>query len=95
MILNITLSGNFVVIDAVEEKGQRFEEDKRGHDPVNPEHLLRSSLLEDEDPETSREEEEYCQHLIQSWERHFSSRKITVSVLLLYFNPEGDRLLLD
>ena len=95
MIRNITLSGNFVVIDAVEEERQRFEEDKRGHDPVNPENLLRSSLLEDEDPETSGQEEQDCQHLIQRRERHFSSREITICVLLLYFNPEGDRFLLD
>ena len=80
------MSGNLVVVDPMEEEGQRLEEDQGGHDPVDPEHLLTASLPQDEYPETSGQEEEDGKHLVESWQGHFSCRQVTVRVLLFYLN---------
>ena len=48
--------------------------------------MLRSILLQDENPEAAREKEENGEHLIKSRKRHFSSREIAVRVLL--FNQD-------
>ena len=73
-----TICSDLVVVDSMKEEGERFEEDKSSHDPVDPEHLLCPILLEDEDPEATGEKEEDGEHLVQSWERHLSSREVTV-----------------
>ena len=83
-----SMSGNLVVIDTVEEEGQRLEEHQGGHDPVDPEHLLTAILPQNEDPEAARQEEEDGHHLIKSWQRHFTRRQIIVRVHFLYLDCE-------
>merc|ERR1719435_643626 len=86
-----TISSYLVVINSVEEQRQGLQEDKSSHNPMYSEHLLRSILLQNKDPEASREEEENGQHLIQSRQRHLPCRQVAVRVLLLNFYGEIHR----
>ena len=52
------VGGDFVIVDTVEKQREGLEEDEGCHDPVDTEHLFRTGLLEDENPEAAGQEEE-------------------------------------
>ena len=48
-----SIGSDLGVVDAMKEKREGLQENKSGHNPVYPVHLLRAILLQYEDPEAS------------------------------------------
>ena len=75
------------LIDPVEEEEEGLEEHQGCHDPVDPEHLLCSVLLENEHPEAAGEEERSGEHLVESRQGHLPRRLALHLTCLIYISP--------
>ena len=79
------VGGDFVIVDTVEKQREGLEEDEGCHDPVYTEHLFRTGLLEDENPEAAGQEEEDGEHLVERRQGHLSGREVTIRTQGLKF----------